>query len=90
MIRRSASPGRRSRQWAIKNVPDTRSRFEAGYPIGTKVRLAFAAEHTGQRRGDVVKMGRQHVHNGVLTIDQGKTEGFEESASGNTCASEAA
>ena len=26
-----------------------------------------------------MKMGRQHVHNGVLTIDQGKTEGFEES-----------
>jgi integrase len=23
-------------------------------------------------------MGRQHVHNGVLTIDQGKTEGAEE------------
>jgi integrase len=34
--------------------------------------------YTGQRRSDVVKIGRQHVHNGVLTIDQGKTEGGEE------------
>ena len=34
--------------------------------------------YTGQRRGDVVKMGRQHVSNGILTIDQGKTDGGEE------------
>lgn len=34
--------------------------------------------YTGQRRGDVVKIGRQHISNGVLTIDQGKTEGGEE------------
>jgi integrase len=55
------------------------ARFEAAYPIGTKGRLAFALLlYTGQRRGDVVKMGRHHVNNGVLTIDQGKTEGVEE------------
>jgi integrase len=54
-------------------------RFEVKYSIGTKARLAFALLlYTGQRRGDVVKMGRQHVHNGVLTIDQRKTEGGEE------------
>jgi integrase len=54
-------------------------RFEAKHPIGSKARLAFALIlYTGQRRSDVVKMGRQHVHNGVLTIDQGKTEGGEE------------
>jgi integrase len=34
--------------------------------------------YTGQRRSDVVNIGRQHVHNGVLTIDQGKTDGVEE------------
>ena len=56
------------------------SRFEAAHPIGSKARLAFALLlYTGQRRSDVVKMGRQHVHNGVLTIDQGKTKGAEES-----------
>jgi integrase len=55
------------------------ARFEAAYPIGTKGRLAFALLlYTGQRRGDVVKMGRHRVNNGVLTIDQGKTEGGEE------------
>jgi integrase len=50
--------------------------FEATHAIGTKARLAFALIlYTGQRRGDVVKMGEHHIHNGVLTIDQGKTEG---------------
>ena len=54
-------------------------RFEATHAIGTKGRLAFAfLLYTGQRRGDVVKMGRQHIHNDVLTIDQGKTKGSEE------------
>src|SRR5262249_26256175 len=54
------------------------SRFEAAHPIGSKARLAFAhLLYTGPRPGDVVKMGRQHVHNGTLTIDQGKTEGEE-------------
>jgi integrase len=55
------------------------ARFEAAHPIGSKARLAFALLlYTGQRRSDVVKMGRQHVHNGILTIDQDKTEGGEE------------
>jgi integrase len=54
-------------------------RFEAKHPVGTKARLAFALLlYTGQRRGDVVRMGRQHVQNGILTIDQRKTEGGEE------------
>ena len=58
---------------------DQIARFEATHPIGSKARLAFALLlYTGQRRGDVVRMGRQHIHNGVLTIDQGKTEGGEE------------
>lgn len=58
---------------------DEITRFELTYPIGSKARLAFALLlYTGQRRGDVVKMGRQHVSNGILTIDQGKTDGGEE------------
>jgi integrase len=56
------------------------ARFEATHPIGSKARLAFALLlYTGQRRSDVVKVGPQHVHNSVMTIDQGKTEGAEES-----------
>lgn len=54
-------------------------RFETKHPIGTKARLAFALLlYTGQRRGDVVQFGRQHIHGDVLTVDQGKTDGGEE------------
>jgi integrase len=54
-------------------------RIEARHAIGTKERLAFALIlYIGQRRGDVVKMGPHHIHNGVLTIDQRKTEGGEQ------------
>ena len=49
-------------------------RFEAAYPLGTRERVAYAVLlYTGQRRGDVVRMGRQHVKDGVLTIRQEKT-----------------
>jgi integrase len=55
------------------------ARFEGTHPIGSKARLAFALLlYTGQRRGDVVKFGRQHLQGDLLIIDQGKTEGGEE------------
>jgi integrase len=55
------------------------ARFESTYPIGTKERLAFGLLlYTGQRRGDVVRIGRQHINNDLLILDQGKTEGGEE------------
>jgi integrase len=38
------------------------AQFEAHHPVGTRSRLAMALLlYTGQRRGDVVGMGRQHV-----------------------------
>jgi integrase len=47
--------------------------FEKFYPIGTEARLAFALLlYTGQRRSDVVRMGRQHVKDGIITIAQKK------------------
>jgi integrase len=50
------------------------AQFEARWPIGTRERLALALlVHTGQRRGDVLRMGRQHIRDGVLTIKQQKT-----------------
>lgn len=53
--------------------------FEGTHPIGSKARLAFALLlYTGQRRGDVVKLGRQHLQGDLLVIDQCKTEGGEE------------
>jgi integrase len=48
--------------------------FERRHPIGTKARLALTLLlYTGQRRGDVVTMGRQHVANNILSITQEKT-----------------
>jgi integrase len=50
------------------------STFEAHHPIGTLARLAFALLlYTGQRRGDVLRMGRQHIDDGILTVRQDKT-----------------
>jgi integrase len=63
------------RTWSEAEI----ERFEQYYAVGTKPRLAFALLlYTGQRRGDVVELGRQHIHGDLLTIDQGKTEGGEE------------
>jgi len=48
--------------------------FEAHHPIGSKARLALALGlYTAQRRGDVVRMGRQHIRDGELAVRQGKT-----------------
>jgi integrase len=53
---------------------DEIAQFERYHPIGTKPRLAFALLlYTAQRRSDVVRMGRQHIRNGVLTVKQQKT-----------------
>lgn len=50
------------------------SQFEAAHPIGSKARLALALGlYTAQRRGDVVRMGRQHIKGGELSVRQGKT-----------------
>lgn len=46
--------------------------FEARWPIGTRERLALdLLLYTGLRRGDAVKLGRQHVRDGIFRI---KTE----------------
>src|SRR6516162_4820408 len=50
------------------------AQFEAYHPIGSKPRLALALLlYTTQRRSDVVRMGRQHIKDGVLTVKQQKT-----------------
>lgn len=44
------------------------------HPLGTRARLAFELLlNTGQRRSDIVRMGRQHIRDGVLSIRQQKT-----------------
>ncbi len=56
--------------WSISDL----EQYEQTHPIGTKARLALALFlYTGQRKGDVVRMGRQHVRDGWLSIRQQKT-----------------
>jgi integrase len=51
------------------------AQFEAHHAIGSRPRLALALPlYTGQRRSDVVKMGKQHVDkNGTIHVRQIKT-----------------
>jgi integrase len=52
------------------------ARFEARWPIGTRERLALdLLLYTGLSRGDVVRLGRQHVNNGVITFRMEKGRG---------------
>ena len=63
------------RTWSEAEI----ERLESAYPVGSKARLAFALLlYTGQRRGDVVELGRQSIAGDLLIIDQGKTDGGEE------------
>lgn len=58
------------RTWTEEEIRTFYDKFE----VGTRERLAFdLLLYTGQRRGDVVRMGRQHVRDGVLLIRQSKT-----------------
>jgi integrase len=51
--------------------------YERRWPIGTRQRVWLdVLLYTGLRRGDVVRLGRQHVRNGVATIKTEKS-GFK-------------
>jgi integrase len=53
---------------------DEVARYEARWPVGTKERLWLdVLLYTGLRRGDAVKLGRQHIRDGVATIRTEKT-----------------
>jgi integrase len=50
------------------------AQYEACHAIGSRGRLALALGlYTGQRRGDVIRMGRQHIREGWLYVTQQKT-----------------
>lgn len=50
------------------------ARFYARWPLGTRERLAMdLALFTGLRRSDLYRVGRQHVRDGVLSIQTQKT-----------------
>lgn len=48
---------------------DEVERYEQRWPVGTRERLALDLMlYTGLSRGDVVRLGRQHVRDGVISI----------------------
>lgn len=51
------------------------ARFYARWPLGTRERLAMdLALFTGLRRSDLFRVGRQHVRDGVISIQTQKTK----------------
>ena len=53
---------------------DEIAQFERYHPVGSRARLALALLlYTGQRRGDVIRMGAQHIRNGAIHVKQEKT-----------------
>ena len=55
--------------WSLAEI----EKFEDAHPIGTPARLALAlALYTGQRRADLVTLGKQHVRDGWLIFTQHK------------------
>jgi integrase len=55
-------------------IEDEIAAFEGYYTVGSKARLALALGlYTAQRRSDVIRMGRQHIRDGVLTVRPLKT-----------------
>jgi integrase len=58
------------RVWTDEEV----AQFEARWPVGTRERVALdVLLYTGLRRGDAVKLGRQHVKDGMFRIKTEKT-----------------
>lgn len=54
-------------------TPEEIERYQARHPVGTQARLALDIMlYTGLRRSDAVRLGRQHVRNGVIQIRAGK------------------
>jgi len=50
------------------------AQFQAYHGLGTRARLALTfLLYTGQRRGDVIRMGRQHIRDGIIHVRQQKT-----------------
>ncbi len=56
--------------WSEKEIPQ----FEEYHSVGSRARVAFGLLlYTGQRRADVVRLGRQHEDDGWLYFKQQKT-----------------
>lgn len=68
-------PRRKGDGFIAWTEPDV-AKYEARWPIGTRQRVWLdVLLYTGLRRGDAVRLGRQHVRNGVATIRTEKSQG---------------
>lgn len=57
--------------WTADDV----EKYQARWPLGTRQRLAFEIlKWTGLRRGDAVRLGRQHIKDGLATLRAEKTD----------------
>lgn len=62
--------GEGAETWSEEDI----AAFEARWAAGTRPRLALALMlYTGQRRSDVVRMGRQHIRGDAIEVRQQKT-----------------
>lgn len=69
-IRNLRIPDSGFKDWGEVNI----STFRSHWPAGSKPRLAFELLLcTGQRRSDIVTMGRQHVEENGINLTQSKT-----------------
>jgi integrase len=70
-VRKYKAKGDGYHSWSKSEV----AQFEATHPIGSRARLALALGlYTAQRKGDVLRMGWQHVTNGDrIVVRQAKT-----------------
>jgi integrase len=70
-VKRYKSKGEGFHKWTEDEI----KQFESHHPIGSRARLALALLLcTGQRRGDVVHMGWQHVRGDTIAVRQQKTD----------------
>ena len=69
-VKKYKSQGEGHHSWSVAEV----AQFETRHTVGTRARLALALGlYTAQRKGDVIKMGWQHVSNDVIAVRQEKT-----------------
>ena len=71
-------PARPLRKPKTKGFPEWTEeeldQYAARWPLGTRERVMWGVFcFTGLRRGDAARLGKQHIRNGVITIDTEKT-----------------
>jgi integrase len=73
-VTREVTPPKASKNKHASWPPEVIAQFEAHHPVGTKARLAFAlARYTGAGRSELVRIGPQHIVDGVIVIARQKT-----------------